>query len=64
MTNIGWPKSPWEDPLLLNEFLDEEERIIQKQAYDFAQKELMPGILEANRHEKFDLKIFNKMGKK
>ncbi|MGY8985363.1 MAG: acyl-CoA dehydrogenase [Sphingomonadales bacterium] len=63
MTNIGWPKSPWEDPLLLNEFLDEEERIIQKQAYDFAQKELMPGILEANRHEKFDLKIFNKMGK-
>ncbi len=52
----------WKDPLLLDEMLGEEDRMIRDSAHDFAQKELMPGIIEANRHEKFDPKIMKKMG--
>lgn len=62
MTTKGWPKAPWEDPLLLMDSLSEEERMIQKQAHDFCQKELMPGIINANRNEYFDRNIFNKFG--
>lgn len=52
----------WQDPLLLNELLDDEDRMIADTARDFGQKELMPGIIEANRHEKFDPAIMKKMG--
>jgi len=52
----------WQDPLLLNELLDDEDRMIADTARDFGQKELMPGIIEANRHEKFDPEIMKKMG--
>ncbi len=52
----------WQDPLLLNEILSEEDRMIRDSAHDFAQKELMPGIIEANRHEKFDPAIMKQMG--
>ncbi|MCF6197326.1 MAG: acyl-CoA dehydrogenase family protein, partial [Emcibacter sp.] len=62
MASPKWPSSPWEDILLLEEFLTEEERMIRDGAYDFCQKELMPGIIEANRHEKFDRNIMLKMG--
>lgn len=62
MASINWPSSPWEDILLLEDFLTEEERMIRDGAHDFCQKELMPGILEANRHEKFDRNIMIKMG--
>lgn len=50
------------DPLLLNELLSDEDRMVQASAHDFAQKELLPGIVEANRHEKFDPEIMKKMG--
>ncbi len=56
------PKFNWEDPLLIDTQLSEEEKIIQKTARDYAEKELMPRILEANRHEKFDREIYNEMG--
>ena len=56
-------KFNWEDPLLIDELLSEEEKIIQKTARNYAEKELMPRILEANRHEKFDREIYNEMGK-
>lgn len=52
----------WKDPLLLNEILSEEDRMIRDSAHDFAQGELLPGIIEANRHEKFDPSIMKKMG--
>ena len=52
----------WKDPLLLNELLSDEDRMVQKSAHDFAKKELLPGIIEANRHEKFDAGIMKKMG--
>ncbi len=56
-------KFNWEDPLLLDELLTEEERLIERTARDFAQERLLPGIIEANRHEKFDREIMREMGK-
>ena len=55
-------KFDWQDPLLLNELLSDEDRMIRDTAHDFAQGELLPGIIEANRHEKFDPAIMKKMG--
>lgn len=62
MTSPIWPTSPWDDILLLEELLSEEERMIRDGARDFCQKELMPGIVEANRHENFDQGIMRQMG--
>ncbi|NOZ41546.1 MAG: acyl-CoA dehydrogenase, partial [Alphaproteobacteria bacterium] len=62
MASPKWPTSPWDDILLLEDFLTEEERMIRDGARDFCQKELMPGILQANRHENFDRSIMTKMG--
>ncbi|MBT5187906.1 MAG: acyl-CoA dehydrogenase, partial [Kordiimonadaceae bacterium] len=62
MSATKWKSAPWEDVLLFEEFLDEEERMIRDQARSFCQSELMPGIVEANRHEVFDRNLMNKMG--
>ena len=52
----------WDDPFLLDEQLSEEERLIRDSARDFAQHRLMPRVVEANRHERFDREIMNEMG--
>ena len=52
----------WQDPLHLEHLLSDDDRMIRDTARDFAQKELLPGIIEANRHEKFDPTIMKKMG--
>jgi glutaryl-CoA dehydrogenase len=52
----------WEDPLLFDELLDDDERAIRDLARDYAQDKLMPRILLANRHERFDREILNEMG--
>jgi glutaryl-CoA dehydrogenase len=52
----------WEDPLLLEEVLTEEERMIRDSARQFCQERLMPRVLEANRHERFDREIMNEFG--
>jgi alkylation response protein AidB-like acyl-CoA dehydrogenase len=52
----------WDDPLLLEEQLTEEERMVRDAAHDYCQDKLMPRILEANRHETFDRDIVNEMG--
>ena len=58
------PTSPfvWDDPLLLEEQLTEDERMVQDTARQFAQERLMSRVLEANRHEHFDREIMNEMG--
>lgn len=56
------PQFNWEDPLLLDEMLTEEERMVRDTARDYAQAKLMPRILEANRHEKFHIEIMREMG--
>ena len=52
----------WDDPLLADELLTAEERMIRDVAHDYCQSKLMPRILEANRHEIFDRAIFPEMG--
>nr|WP_305079976.1 acyl-CoA dehydrogenase [Psychrobacter sp. JCM 18901] len=47
---------------LLRDQLTEEERMVTDSARQFFQKELMPGIIEANRNENFDRNIMRKMG--
>jgi glutaryl-CoA dehydrogenase len=56
------PEFAWDDPFLLEEQLTEDERLIQGTAREYAQKRLMPRILEANRHELVDRSIFHEMG--
>ena len=52
----------WEDPLLLDEQLTEDERMIRDTARDYAQEQLMPRVTEAYAKEKTDREIFNEMG--
>lgn len=53
----------WEDPLRLTSMLTEDERAVQDAARSFCQSELMPVILEANRHEKtFNHEMMASMG--
>ena len=52
----------WSDALLLNDQLDEEERLIRDSARRFAQDRLAPLILEWNRHERFDTEIMREFG--
>ena len=52
----------WEDPFLLEDQLSEEERMVRDSARNYCQGKLMPGIIAANRHEKFDREILNQLG--
>ncbi|MFC3093390.1 acyl-CoA dehydrogenase [Alteromonas sediminis] len=54
--------SNWDDILLLNEQLSEDERMIKNVAHDFCQHVLQPGILMANRNEHFDPNIMRQFG--
>src|SRR5713101_9017329 len=52
----------WADPLLLEESLTEDERMVRDSAHAYCQDKLFPRVLEANRHERFDRDIMNEMG--
>ncbi len=52
----------WDDPLLLDEQLSEDERLVRDAAHDYCQEQLMPRVIEANRHERFDPEILREMG--
>ena len=54
--------SAWADPLLLNDQLDDDERMIRDTTRQYAQEKLMTRVLEANRHERFHREIMNEMG--
>ena len=56
------PVFDWTDPLLLGEQLSEDERMVRDSAHAYCQEKLMPRVLEANRHEKFDRAIMTEMG--
>jgi glutaryl-CoA dehydrogenase len=53
----------WEDPLVLDEQLSEEERLVRDSARGYCQEKLMPRVLEANRNEHFDREILLEMGR-
>ncbi|MEN6081185.1 acyl-CoA dehydrogenase [Chromobacterium piscinae] len=52
----------WEDPLLLQSQLTDEERLVQQSAHEYCQQRLLPRVLTANREERFDREIINEMG--
>ena len=52
----------WIDPLLLDQQLTEEERMVRDSAAQFAADKLAPRVLEAFRHERTDPAIFREMG--
>jgi glutaryl-CoA dehydrogenase len=56
------PVFDWQDPLLLEDLLTDEEKMVRDTAHDFAQNRLLPGVIEANRHERFDPEIMKEMG--
>jgi glutaryl-CoA dehydrogenase len=58
----GKPGFNWSDPLLLEEQLTSEERLIQDSTREYAQDKLMTRVLMANREERFDREILNEMG--
>ena len=57
-----WAKFNWEDPLLFESQLTEEEKLVRDTARQYAQDKLLPRIIDANRNETFDREIMNEMG--
>ena len=52
----------WDDPLLLDAQLSEDEKLIRDAAKNYAEGQLAPRVLEAFRSEKTDPAIFKEMG--
>lgn len=52
----------WDDPLLLDQQLTDDERAVRDAARAYCQDRLAPRVLEAFRHEQTDVAIFREMG--
>lgn len=52
----------WEDPLLLESQLTDEERLVREATRNYCQERLLPGVRDAHRHEHFDRGIMSEMG--
>jgi len=55
-------KFAWDDPLLLNDQLTEDERMVRDAAQAYCQKKLLPRVLEAFREGSTDPQVFREMG--
>jgi len=56
------PSFNWQDPLLLEEELSEEEKMVRDSARAYAQEKLLPRVRTAFREERFDPEIIPEMG--
>jgi len=56
------PRFQWDDALLLDDQLTEDERMVRDAAHAYCQEKLMTRVLEANRHERFDREIMTELG--
>ena len=52
----------WDDPLLLDQQLSDDERAVRDAAYAYCQQRLLPRVQHAFRHEQTDPAIFREMG--
>jgi glutaryl-CoA dehydrogenase len=52
----------WDDALLVDDQLSDEERMVRDQAHAYCQDKLQPRVLKAHRDEVFDREIMNEMG--
>lgn len=59
---INWGKFDWEDPLLLDEELTEDERLVRDTTRQYCREKLLPRVLEGNRHEVFYPEIMEECG--
>jgi glutaryl-CoA dehydrogenase len=57
-----WPSFDWADPLLLEDSLREDEKLIRESTRNFAQDRLMPLARDMHRQEKFDPALLRQMG--
>ena len=55
-------KFVWDDPLLLDEQLTEDERMVRDAAHAYAQEKLLPRVTHAFRNETSDPAVFPEMG--
>lgn len=62
MIMVGKASFNWKDPLLLDQQLSDEERMIRDSAEQFAEDKLAPRVLDAFRNEHTDPEIFREMG--
>ena len=56
------PSFKWDDPLLFDDQLAEEERMVRDTAHAYAQEKLAPRVRDAFRNETTDPSIFREMG--
>jgi glutaryl-CoA dehydrogenase len=56
------PAFVWDDPLLLEDQLTDDERMVRDSTRAYCQEKLMPRVREAYRHEVFHREIMNEMG--
>jgi glutaryl-CoA dehydrogenase len=56
------PEFQWDDPMLFERQLGEDERMVRDTAHDYAQERLAPRVRDAFRNESTDPAIFREMG--
>ena len=57
-----WAKFVWDDPFLIEDLLDENEKAIRESTQRFATDALLPNVIAAAREEQFDPSIFKLFG--
>ena len=56
------PSFSWQDPLLIEQSLNDDERLVLETTKRYCSERLMPRVLDANRNETFDRAIMTEMG--
>jgi glutaryl-CoA dehydrogenase len=62
MANASGARFCWDDPLLVEAQLSEDERMLRDATRDYCQGRLLPRVQDAFRHERTDPAIFREMG--
>ena len=55
-------KMRWQDPFLMDDMLEEDERMIRDSTAAYCHEKLLPRVIMANRNEYFDRDIIHEMG--
>ena len=58
----NWQSLNWKDPFLLDQQLNDDQKMIRDTAHQYAQRKLLPRVREAFRNEETDPSIFKEMG--
>ena len=58
----NWQSLNWKDPFLLDQQLNDDQRMVRDTAHQYAQEKLLPRVREAFKNEETDPSIFKEMG--